>query len=148
MILDKRTQLCAALAVTVTAIATDQIDLKGENGANTLTDIGSGRQLYAHITVDETVTASGAATVVFSVESDSTANLATSPTTHAATGAIGKAALTAGKQIRIALPPEKTYERYLGLRFTVGTGPLTAGSFTVEISPDLQLNVPFKGAPL
>ena len=55
-------------------------------------------------------------------------------TTIATTAAIGKATLVAGYQVVIPLPPGVTYERYLGARYTVATGPLTAGAFSFFIT--------------
>jgi len=133
MLLDSRLKLSADQAVTASAIS-NVIDLQSDNA---LRDIASGGQLFAVITVKEAVTADGAATATFSLESDSTDNLATSATVHIATGAIGKAALILGKQIVLALPPGD-YERYLGLRYTIGTGPLTAGKFDVHLTNDVQ----------
>jgi len=150
MILDKRLMLADAQAVTATAISS-VIDLgMGAAPYNTLTDIGGGEPMVALVTVKEAATAAGAATVAFSLESDSTADLATSATVHAATAAIGKATLALGYQFAIALPSAKTYERFVGLRFTVATGPLTAGKFDVNLirASDLQNSIPFKGAPL
>lgn len=150
MILDKRLQLSDSQAVTASAISS-VIDLgAGATPANTLTDIGNGEPLLVLVTVTEAATAWGAATVTFSLESDSTADLATSATVHAATAAIGKATLALGYQFVIAVPPAKTYERYLGVRYTVATGPLTAGKFDTRIIrvSDHQNSIPFKGAPL
>jgi len=133
MILDERTEFASALAVTATAIS-DVIDL---GATPTLRDIGNGRGAFLVIQCDETATASGSATVTFSLESDSTANLATSATVHLITAAIAKATLVAGYRVLcIALPIGVTYERYLGVRFTVATGPLTAGKFSAFITLD------------
>jgi hypothetical protein len=133
MILDERTEFCSAQAVTATAIS-DVIDL---GATPTLRDIGNGHGAYLVIQCDESATASGSATVAFSLESDSTANLATSPTVHLTTAAIGKATLVAGYRVLcIALPIGVNYERYLGVRFTVATGPLTAGKFSAFITMD------------
>ena len=131
MILDKRAEFSDSQAVTSTAISTNVMDLRS---SPTLKDVAGGKQLYAVIQVDTAATAAGAATVTFSVESDSTADLATSATTHAVTAAIGKATLVAGYQLVIPLPPGVTYERYLGVRYTVATGPLTAGAFSAFIT--------------
>lgn len=133
MILDNLTEFADAQTVTATDIS-DVIDL---GSAPTLQDIGNGRPLYLVLTCDETAAAGGSATVNFSLESDSTANLATSATTHASTGAIGKASLVAGTFKRvIPLPVEARYERYLGVRFTVASGPLTAGKFSAFLTLD------------
>lgn len=133
MILDNLTEFADAQTVTATAIS-DVIDL---GAAPTLQDIGNGRPLYLVLTCDETANSAGSATVNFSLESDSTANLATSATTHASTGAIGQASLVAGTFKRvIPLPVEARYERYLGVRFTVASGPLTAGKFSAFLTLD------------
>lgn len=131
MILDNLTEFADAQTVTATAIS-DVIDL---GAAPTLQDIGNGQPLYLVLTCDESATSGGSATVNFSLESDSTANLATSATTHASTGAIGQASLVAGTFKRvIPLPVEARYERYLGVRFTVASGPLTAGKFSAFLT--------------
>lgn len=132
MLLDANLQLSAAQAVTATAVSTNTIDL-GQNR-----DLGPGEDLYAVITVDVSAAAAGAATVNFQLIASDTANLA-SPTILSQTDAIGKAELTAGRE-PIAIEIPHTYlaanpkgQRYLGLQYTVGTGPLTAGSFTCYI---------------
>lgn len=133
MILDNLTEFADAQTVTATAIS-DVIDL---GSAPTLQDIGNGQPLYLVLTCDETAASGGSATVNFSLESDSTANLATSATTHVSTGAIGQASLVAGTFKRvIPLPVEVRYERYLGVRFTVASGPLTAGKFSAFLTLD------------
>lgn len=135
MIIDKKTEFSDGQAVTVTAIGTVVADL---GASPTLQDIANGEQLYAVIQVDEAVTAAGAATVQFSVESDSAAALNASATVHAQSAAIGKATLVAGYKLVLALPPGRTYERYLGVRYTVGTGPLTAGKFSAFLTTKPQ----------
>lgn len=80
MIFDNLTEFADAQTVTATAIS-DVIDL---GAAPTLQDIGNGQPLYLVLTCDETAgSGGGLATVNFSLESDSTANLATSATVHA-----------------------------------------------------------------
>jgi hypothetical protein len=55
----------------------------------------------------------------------------------ASSGAIGKAALTAGTEVlRIKVPLDA--ERYLRTNYTVATGPLTAGKFTAFLAHDRQ----------
>lgn len=133
MILDALLQLAAAQAVTTTAVSTNTIDLGAAR------DIGTGKDLYAVITVDEAAAAAGAATVQFQVISSAAANLS-SPTILGQTDAIAKTELTVGrKPIVVPIPPtilnaQPIGQRHLGLQFTVGTGPLTAGKFTCYIS--------------
>lgn len=133
MILDERSEFADAVAVTATAVVGDVIDL---GAVPTLRDLGNGQPLYLVLQVDTAATASGDATVTFSLESDSTDNLATSATVHVATTAIPKATLVAGYTKVIPLPIEGTYERYLGVRATVATGPLTAGKFNAFLTLD------------
>lgn len=59
--------------------------------------------------------------------SDSTANLATSPTVHVSTGAVPVANLTANKVVAVLPIPPGEYERYIGIQYDVdGVG--TAGT--------------------
>lgn len=120
-------------AVTATAISTNVIDTNpGGVAPNTTRGLGFKARLV--IQALEAATAAGAATVTFTLESDSTANLATAPVVHWDSGPIGKATLIAGYKVAdISLPSGKTVKRYLGLRYTVATGPLTAGTFVASI---------------
>lgn len=141
MIIDDRTEFSDAQAVTASAIS-DVID----TGATpTLKSIGM-QPMVLGITVDETVTAAGAATVTFSLESDSTANLATSATVHCASAAIPKATLVAGYKFFLPIPPNADVEQYLGVRFTVGTGPLTAGKFSTFLQMAPAVNTAYPDA--
>jgi hypothetical protein len=132
MITDALLQVSTAQAVTTTAFSTDTIDL----GVNR--DIGAGSDLKFVFGVNTSVTASGAATVTFQIVSSANANLS-SPTILAQTDAIGKAELTAGRRpitLDIAnsiLAAQPIGQRYLGVQYTVGTGPLTAGAFTANL---------------
>lgn len=144
MYVDKQAEFADSQVVTATAISTNVIDLyAGSSVNNTLKDVGTGQDVYLIVQVDAAVNAAGAATVAFSLESDSTADLATSPTVHFTSAAIGKAVLTAGTtQLAIKIPAGN-YERYLGVRFTVATGPLTAGSFSAFLTTDAQTWRPY-----
>lgn len=142
MILDKQEEFSDSQAVTVTAISTNVIDLtQGTTGLTTI-DIGTGESVQLVIQVDTAATAAGAATVQFSLESDSTTDLATSPTVHWQSSAIAIATLVAGYEVaRLKLPSlPGPYERYLGVRYTVATGPLTAGAFSAFLVKDSQAN--------
>ena len=131
MIIDDRNEFSDALAVTASAIS-DVIDT---GSLPTLKALASGGPLFLVISVDEQATAAGAATVTFSLESDSTADLATSPTVHWQSSAIGKATLAPGYNVAcIPLPVLHNVERYLGVRYTVATGPLTAGKFSAFLT--------------
>lgn len=137
MILDNFLEFADAAAIalnTTNAIApnTDVIDL---GASPTLQDIGNGEPLYLVIQVD-TVFA-GAGNVTFDLVSDSTANLATSKTTHLTTGAIAYTAWTAGTTKIYPLPVEATYERYLGL-WETASGNLTGGKINAFLTHDVS----------
>lgn len=136
MIADAQNQLSAAQVVTASAVSTNTLDL------GVARDIGSA-DLKVSITVDEAVTAVGAATVNFQVISSAAAAL-TAPTVLGQTDAIGKAELTLARRPIIVNIPRSVLlaqpvgQRYLGLQYTVATGPLTAGKFTANIVLDVQ----------
>ncbi len=133
MLTDALLQLSSAQAVTTTAVSTNTIDL------GTARDIGTGEDLYAVITVDEAATASGSATVNFQVITSANANLS-SANIISQTDAIAKTDLTlARKPIVICINPALLLslpvgQRYLGVQYTVATGPLTAGKFSATIT--------------
>ena len=105
---------------------------------NTTRNIGSGEPVYLIISTQTTCTdTSSDATVTFSLESDSTADLATSATVHYTSGALAFATYaTAGTTVVAIRIPPGDYERYLGVRYTVASGPLTAGKFDAFLTHD------------
>ena len=134
MIVDSLLQLSAAQVVTASAVSTNTLDVGPQ-----ARDIGRGTPLYINTTVDTTVTAAGAATVQIDVISSAVAAL-TSPTVICSTGPIPKADLVAGRApIVLAVAPSNLTtlpkgQQFLGVQYTIGTGPLTAGAFTTYIN--------------
>ena len=132
MYLDRQNTVSQSQAVTATAVSTDTIDL------SVARDIGPGEDLRFMFNVDTAVTAAGAATVNFQVITSAAANLS-SPTVIAQTDAIAKTELTAGRRpIEVVVPrsllaAQPIGQRYIGVQYTVGTGPLTAGAFTAYL---------------
>jgi hypothetical protein len=143
MILDERNEFADAVSVAAvagTALIGDVIDLGSASR-----DIGSGQPVYLIIQTDaEIITGGSAGTIKFQLASDSTANLATSPTIHLDTGtlvtddaAANDARLNAGGLIFSApLPQGALYERYLGILAVIGTTTVTAGSINAFLSFD------------
>ena len=130
MMYDKLNTFGTDQAVTTTAASTDIVDLGAAR------DMGNGEPLELVILVTQNVTAAGAATVTFALETDDTAGFS-SPVVLASSGAIGKAALSAGTEVlRVKVPLDA--ERYLRTNYTVATGPLTAGTFTAFLAHDRQ----------
>jgi len=143
MILDKFLEFSDAQAVTASAISTNVIDLSPSgNGVNTntLKDIGTGEDVYLVVITNTAATDAGSdATLAVSLESDSTENLATSATVHFSTGALAFAAFSpAGTVLANVKLPAGNYERYLGVRYTVVDGNLTAGKFDAFLVKDAQ----------
>jgi hypothetical protein len=146
MILDMQTMFSGTVAadgvktgqaVTATAVSTNILDLRQAATPATVDEAFSGPEMWLTILCSVAATAAGAATVTFSLESDSTADLATSATVHWTSTAIGKATLIAGYKVAQIRIPSGAYERYLGVRYTVATGPLTAGNFLAFLSLDV-----------
>jgi hypothetical protein len=146
MILDERNEFADAVSVAAaagTALIGDVIDL-----GTAARDIGSSSPpLYLVIQTDtEIITGGSAGTIEFRLASDSTANLATSPTVHFSTGtlvtddaAANDARLNAGGFIAIVpLPLGALYERYLGILAVIGTTTVTAGKINAFLTPDVS----------
>jgi hypothetical protein len=139
MYIDTNLEFSDAQSLTATAISANVYDTLsttngagsvGINGGNVTTDLGQAADLY--LVVIATAAAAGgdsAKTLTITLESDSTANLATSATVHFSTGAITGANITAGARLATVCLPHGVYERYLGLRYTVSAN-FTA--FTVD----------------
>ena len=130
MMYDKLNTFGTDQVVTTTAASTDIVDLGAAR------DMGNGEPLELVILVTQSVTAAGAATVTFTLETDDNAAFS-SPVVLANSGAIGKAALGAGTEVlRVKVPLDA--ERYLRTNYTVATGPLTAGTVTAFLAHDRQ----------
>jgi hypothetical protein len=142
MILDSTNLFSNQQAVTTTATSSNVIDLSAAR------DLGAGYDTNFFIVVTQDATASGAATVQFALVAADSADLATNPVVLMQSDAIGKAALTSGTQVlRTAVPVSRTAgKRYLGVSYTVATGPLTAGKFTAGLCLDLQANAAYPEA--
>lgn len=140
MYVDKQAEFSDSQVVTATAVSTNIYDLFPVGNAvnsNDVRDIGVGEDVYLVIQTDAAATAAGAATVTVTFESSATPDLAAS-TVHYSSAAYPVASLTAGKTLIAIKLPADAYKRYLGVRYTVGTGPLTAGSFSAFFAKDIQ----------
>ncbi len=152
MINDFALEVSTAQAVTATAVSTNSIDLSSAQsaghqgavvGANPHS-IGTGYRLFLVIDVTVTATAGGAAVTTFEVITATDAALTTAIETLGISDGYAVADLTAGREpIVVAFNPDPGNQqghnqRFLGMRFTVTTGPLTAGNFTVGFQLDIQ----------
>lgn len=149
MILDLQTMFSGTVAadgtktgqsVTATAISTNVLDLR-QGSSPTLADEGIlGKEMWLVIQA-KTAAAGGdaAKTLTITLESDSTADLATAATVHYSTAAILGSAITAGATLVRILIPSGDYQRYLGLRYTVSAS-FTAFQLLAYMTPDVQRN--------
>ncbi len=143
MILDQENTLSDQQALTATAISTNVIDLGPLGGfptANTFRDIGaSDDALWLYVLVMTALASAGhAATLTVTLESDDNTSLP-SATTHWTSGAIAEASLVAGYEVVKAPIPPGQYQRYLGVRYTVGTENFTSGKVSAFIATCVQI---------
>lgn len=131
MIIDKELLLSDKQIVTANAPSADVIDMSRGGDAE-------GKLLEVVIQVNETVTADGAATVTFALETDDNPDFS-SPKTLWSSGALGKAALVNGYTVFSGKLPRGA-ERYVRVNYTVGTGPLTKGKFSAFLTNGVQKN--------
>lgn len=139
MILDSYNEYSDAQTVTVDAGSTNVIDHGPLASGNTGRDLGAGEPIELVIQVDETVTADGAATVTFALQTD-TDEAFGSAVTIWTSAAIGKATLVEGYQVVRMKLPRGAYKRYTRVYYTVATGPLTAGKFSAFLALNQQDN--------
>lgn len=122
----------------------DTSPLGGIPTANGGRNIGEGEDLYLVLTVKQAVTSAGAATVDFRLRTDSAANGTTAPVDLVSSGAIAKASLVAGYQVKLKLP-NASYKKYIMVNANIGTAVLTAGMFQADIVKDLSSNTKYAG---
>ena len=128
-------------AVTASAVSTNSYDTGPLSlGSNQAGDIGRGEELFVAISTLVAAAAAGAATVNFEFIQADDAALTTNVETLAQTGPIPKASLAAGAIVllQVGRATPLAPRRYVGVRYTVATGPLTAGTFVAAIIHDPQ----------
>ena len=147
MLMDKRTQFAAAVAIggsTGRRLVGDVIDLEN------IRDIGGPNNVYLVVQLAVAMTSGGSATVAIELASDAAAAIATdgSATVHATSDTFDFDAVAVGDTLfQIAIPPEKAgaiYERYLGILVNVGVAALTAGSINafLTLQPPMHKHYP------
>ena len=132
MFIDYENEFSSDQAVTATAASTNYINFGDAK------DHAKGNPLMLEVVVTQTVTADGSATVTFALESDSTSSF-TPDVSFPLSGAIGKAVLVAGYVVYRGAIPQGLLQ-YAQVKYTVATGPLTAGKFSARIVEGFQSN--------
>lgn len=139
MYVDKQNEFSDSQVITVAAISTNVIDtMPSSFSQSTVQNLGGPVAPFLILQVDVPMLAAGAATLQVTLESDSTANLATAPVVHWSSAQIAKALLIPGFQIIVPFPIDATVKRYVGLRYTPTTGPFTAGAMSAFLARDVQ----------
>lgn len=148
MYVDSQAEFSNSQAVTSTAISENVLDILSTAGpaatlgtyttVNSLLDLGqSNEDIYLVVQTAVACTdTSSDATLTITLESDDNVGLS-SATVHFSTGAIAFASFaTAGTRLVTLCLPHGQYQRYVGLRYTVASGPLTAGAFDAFLTTD------------
>jgi hypothetical protein len=153
MILDSQAEFSDAQAVTSTAISTNVLDLfsvlAGAGASispNARIDIGDDDAPYIVVQTQTAATdTSSDATLTVTVESADDAGLTTNAIVHHSTGALAFATFSpqGAQLVKLRLPRHAAgYRRYLGVRYTVASGPLTAGNFDAFLTPNVDAQRP------
>lgn len=123
MILDSTNLFDASVALTVSRVSTDQIDLSQQR------DLGIGNDLLLVVMATTPFTAGGAATLVIDFQG-SVDNV--TYTTYASSPAMSVAQVNSGYLFPTTVPRpfagSVARPRFLRLNYTVATGPYTAGA--------------------
>ena len=131
-------------AVTVSAVGGSIIDT-GAQQDNIAVGAEKLGKLQLSVQVKETFTAAAAGTLKVTLQTSNTksgaagSEVLSGATDLCSSDAIGKATLVPGYCFALAVDKTKL-KRYVGLYFTVATGPMTAGSIWAGLVYDLQTN--------
>lgn len=142
MIYDTLAQFCAATAISTSATADAILGNVYDTGATpTLKSVA---ETPIYLVIQVTTALGGATSLRLRLVSDSTADLATSKTTHLDTGVIALSGNWAvGTVFALPLPPTQTYERYLGMwQNIVGTANAGAVNCFLTLNPPSWIALP------
>ena len=131
MIIDSQLLFSNEQTITSTAASTNVVDL----GA--VRNLGVGEDLYLVVGVDVAMDDSGSdSTLAVTIETDD--NEGFNSATVAQSIGTFSALSVAGTRLVAKLQPDKINERYMRLKYTPGTGDLSAGKFTAFLAKDIQ----------
>ena len=137
MLLDAHNTFADAQVVAATAIS-NVIDLK-QGDDNATRNVGAGVGLWLVVKTNTTATDSGSdATLTITYETSANADL-TSSTVVFSTATLAFADFaTAGTGLIAVRVPSFDYQEFVGVRFTVASGPLTAGAFDAFLAQGID----------
>lgn len=141
MLLDTQLKFSDAQALTATAVSTNVVDLRNQATPLLVDEALTYSDMWLEVhCITAAAGGDAAKTTTITLESDSTADLATSATVHYTSAAITGAAQTAGAVLVRVKLPSGDYERYLGVRYTQSAG-FTSHTVTAFITLGTQRNV-------
>lgn len=130
------------VTATGNTLSSNVIDTAGVGTGNTAREMGIGGTLELAVSILQTLTSGGSATVQFQLVSADDAAISTNVEVIVQTDAYPFALLTAGTIVPLHLDRSAPYpmRRYLALRYVVGTAALTnaTGQFFATLVKDLQ----------
>lgn len=137
MLIDKENLLSHQQAITVTANSTNVVDLGPNMWAG---NSGNDKEIPLFANVDESFAAAGAATLTIIIESSNSETFASGVVQHHQSKAYSIAELAVLGRLghSMAIPPD--VKRYIRARYTVATGPFTAGKITLGVTASRQTN--------
>ena len=159
MYVDKQLEFSDAQAVTSTAISSNVYDiLTKTTGAATISAVTAGNaridvgnmheDVYLVVQTAVAITdTSSDATLIVTFETADDVGLSTNATVLLSSGTLAFATYaTAGTQILVSKLPSALYRRYIGVRYTVASGPFTAGAIDAFLTTAPQSNRIYKSA--
>jgi hypothetical protein len=133
MIFDKQNSLSYAQSVIVSTASNNVVDLGPPLPNSGIANGADDPEIL--LTVNETFTAAGAATLTITVRSSASSAM-TSPVLHTVSAAIPVASLTAGSTVAFTPRIPANAGRYVDVQYTVATGPFTAGAISAAVVAD------------
>lgn len=150
MLIDSALELSDSQAVTSTAISTNVIDAfsaiggGAQIGPNAPYDLDANCLFLVVQTAVACTDVGSDATLTITLETDSAVGLGSS-TVLFQSAAIPFASFSpAGAIVLQVGVPRTGWKRYLGVRYTIANGPLTAGAFDAFITTNVQKNKVYK----
>lgn len=138
MYVDGQLEFSDNQAITASAAGTNIIDFNPAFNYNSVIDAGAGEPTYLVVIPAVTFAAAGAGTLTIELRSYAQEDLSDTPEVILTSKAIVLASLVAGKPALVVALPPADYRRYLGIYYTVGNGPFTAGQVDAFITKDAQ----------